>query len=211
MWLAIGITALLHIVSVDKGPRWLFYITKTVPIVLMMVVAFQAESLKPTYGLFILVALAFSLIGDIFLMHPKDKFLPGLVSFLFAHLVYTACFWNETSGILNHWVPILTFSVGVIVYLLLLPSLGEMKLPVAIYCIVILNMAWAAIEYWLQTNNLSARFAVVGALIFITSDLVLAIDRFRASSGFSRHVVMVTYYTAQALLTLSATNFIYTA
>jgi uncharacterized membrane protein YhhN len=78
-----------------------------------------------------------------------------------------------------------------------------MTLPVAIYILIIVAMGSATAEYWLSYNSSSARLAFTGACIFMVSDLVLAIDRFRSSSKFSRHVVMFTYYTAQALLTLS--------
>jgi uncharacterized membrane protein YhhN len=65
-------------------------------------------------------------------------------------------------------------------------------------------MAWGAVEFWTQAKIPAAGYAMLGALTFVVSDIVLAVDRFRSSSGFSRHVVMVTYYTAQGLLTLSA-------
>ncbi|WP_162807604.1 lysoplasmalogenase, partial [Vibrio cholerae] len=68
---------------------------------------------------------------------------------------------------------------------------------------VIVFMACAATEYWLGYNNNASRLALMGAAMFMLSDLVLAIDRFRSSSQFSRHVVMFSYYSAQALLTLS--------
>lgn len=93
--------------------------------------------------------------------------------------------------------------MGIIAFLLLLPSLGNMALPVAGYVIVIVLMTCAATEYWLGYNNNASRLALVGAAMFMLSDLVLAIDRFRSSSQFSRHVVMFSYYSAQALLTLS--------
>ena len=106
-------------------------------------------------------------------------------------------------------MPAILFSVGLIVYLLLLPALENTKLAVGMYTSAILAMAWGAIEVWLHVQSPTVTYAVMGAFTFIVSDLVLAIDRFRSSSAFSRHVIMITYYSAQILLTLSALGISY--
>lgn len=166
-----------------------------------LVFSFEGHS-NQTYVLLIGFGLILSSIGDLFLMHPKDKFIQGLVAFFLAHIVYSAAFFNETTSFSFTTLSLL-LAIGVIVYLFLLPTLGEMKIPVAVYCIAILFMAWGAIELWSASPYISAAYGALGAVVFIGSDLVLAIDRFRSSSAFSRHVIMITYYTAQALLTLS--------
>jgi uncharacterized membrane protein YhhN len=125
-----------------------------------------------------------------------------LGAFFFAHIVYSMAFFNAVSSF-SYTTLSLLLAIGVIVYLFLLPTLGEMKYPVAVYSLAILSMAWGAIELWSTSPYISAAYGALGAIVFIASDLVLAIDRFRSSSAFSRHVIMITYYTAQALLTLS--------
>ncbi|NAX21897.1 lysoplasmalogenase [Vibrio sp. V39_P1S14PM300] len=204
MWLAIGLTALIHILSIDRGPKWIFYLSKPTPIVLMMAVIFHSDIASLGYAQWILAGLALSAIGDVFLMHPKDKFVPGLLSFLLAHIAYAIGFSEFANPQITHWMPILLLCSGVIVFLFLLPNLGNMAIPVAFYILVIMVMTWCAMEYWHDIGSQSASLAMMGAFIFMLSDLVLAIDRFRSTSKFSRHVIMVTYYTAQALITLSA-------
>ncbi|WP_070966485.1 lysoplasmalogenase [Vibrio sonorensis] len=201
MWLAIALFSALHLYSIERGPKWLFYISKPLPI--WMLAAFLTVEYQSFYSNAIVLALLVSSLGDILLMSPKDRFLSGLSVFLLAHLIYTVTFWLQIDTNLSLWLPFLLGCIGVIVYLLLLPSLDEVKLPVAIYFVVILLMAWSAIEFWRTSHSQAAVFAVMGALIFIISDLVLAIDRFRSSSRFSKQVIMTTYYTAQALFTLS--------
>ncbi|MCW8335189.1 lysoplasmalogenase [Vibrio paucivorans] len=204
MWLLITLIAAIHIVSINNGPRWLFYLSKPLPILLMIgSLVFKGPEL-PTYVYFVISGLTLSALGDVFLMHPKDKFIQGLSSFLLAHIAYFVAFHQQLDGAVTIWVLGLLVSLGVIVYLLLLPNLGEMKLPVAAYVTVILAMTWAAIEYRLTGSTPSSATALVGACLFMLSDLVLAIDRFRSSSRFSQHVIMVTYYTAQLLITMSA-------
>lgn len=205
MWLLIVVVCTIHIWSIDRSNKWLFYFTKTTPILLMSLVVFsQSATALDHYSFAIGIALLLSSVGDLFLMHPKDKFIPGLVAFLCAHIVYSVAFLYPIEHISSYWTLFTLMALGMLVYLLLLPGLGGSKFPVAIYTIAILLMVWSAIEFWTLVRIPSAGYAMFGAFIFVISDIVLAIDRFRSSSAFSRHVVMITYYTAQALLTLSA-------
>lgn len=211
MWFLIVFLCALHLWSIDRKPRWIFYCSKAAPIFLMSALIFSGSPNFEQYAYWIGIGLIASAIGDLFLMHPKDKFIEGLTSFLVAHIVYSYAFFSQVDGTFTHWVPAILFSIGLIVYLLLLPALGNMKLAVGVYTSAILVMAWGAIEVWLHANSPTVTYAVMGAFTFIVSDLVLAIDRFRSSSAFSRHVIMVTYYTAQSLLTLSALGISYTS
>ncbi|MBA5763975.1 lysoplasmalogenase [Vibrio sp. 404] len=204
MWLVIAALCLVHIYSISHGPRWLFYLTKPLPAALLAVMVFLTPPTQPSdYGLYIGLGLAISVIGDIFLMLPKDCFRAGLFSFLVAQFTFGYAFLQKIESYQPTWLPILFACVGLIVYLLLLPSIGKDKWYVGLYFVSILFMASNATVAWISSGGPIAGMAMIGAYIFIMSDLVLAIDRFRASSAFSRHVVMFTYYTAQALFALS--------
>ncbi|WP_159737028.1 lysoplasmalogenase [Vibrio atypicus] len=209
MWFFIVVLCVVHVWSIERSPKWIFYATKATPILLMAYLVFSTGSLVGSYAFWIGLGLIACAIGDLFLMHPKDKFLPGLISFLTAHLIYSVAFFTQTDDHFTFWVPAILFSLGLITYLLLLPSLDNMKIPVAVYSLAILVMAWGAIEVWIDVREPLAGYSAMGAIVFIVSDVVLAIDRFRSSSAFSRHVIMVTYYTAQILLTLSALSVYY--
>ncbi|MGL4828445.1 MAG: lysoplasmalogenase [Vibrio sp.] len=202
MWLLIIALCAVQLIAIDRGPRWIFYFSKPTPILLMALTIAVCPSPLSEFAGWVITGLLLSAIGDILLMHPKDKFVSGLLVFLFAHLAYTLGFATTITELT--WWPIAIWSaLGVIAFLLLLPNLGKMAFPVAGYIVVIVLMTCAATEYWLGYNNNASRLALMGATMFMLSDLVLAIDRFRSSSQFSRHVVMFTYYSAQALLTLS--------
>ncbi|WP_194437184.1 lysoplasmalogenase [Vibrio fluminensis] len=204
MWLVIVSLCLVHIYSISHGPRWLFYSTKPLPAVLLSaLVLLSPSNTYPEYTAYIALGLALSAIGDIFLMLPKDRFRHGLVCFLLAQFAYGHAFFTKMSDFQPLWLTILLIAVGVIIFLLLLPSIEKDKWYVGFYFVSILFMANNATMAWLQQTNPLSGMAMIGAYIFIMSDLVLAIDRFRASSAFSRHVVMFTYYTAQALFALS--------
>ncbi|NOI83092.1 lysoplasmalogenase [Vibrio tubiashii] len=203
MWLLITLTCAIHVWSINQSNRWIFYLSKPTPIFLMSVIVFGSQHAQSTYALWIGVGLILSCIGDIFLMHPKDKFIQGLSVFLLAHFAYSIAFFSAVDMQTNVWILLTLLAIGTLVYLLLLPNLGRWKLPIAVYSLGILMMAWGTIEHWNSSLGSGAGYAVLGAFIFIVSDVVLAVDRFRSHSAYSRHVVMITYYTAQTLLTLS--------
>ncbi|ENM5873848.1 lysoplasmalogenase [Vibrio mimicus] len=202
MWLLIVAFCVVQLITIDRGPRWLFYLSKPTPILLMALTIIASTDPMPVFAWWIVAGLLLSALGDILLMHPKDKFVPGLLVFLLAHISYTIGF-GTTITAFTWWPPAIWSAMGILAFLLLLPNLGRIALPVAGYIAVIVLMASAATEYWLGYNSHASRLALMGAAMFILSDLVLAIDRFRSSSQFSRHVVMFTYYSAQSLLTLS--------
>lgn len=202
MWPTILLLFSIHLFTIERGPRWLFYGSKPLPVLLMAALITLNPTVDANLAFWIFSGLILSAIGDVLLSLPKDKFISGLSSFLLAHICYVLGFIGMVNTI-SWWIPVMILALGILAFLLLLPNLGTMTLPVAIYILIIVAMGSATAEYWLSYNSSSARLAFTGACIFMVSDLVLAIDRFRSSSKFSRHVVMFTYYTAQALLTLS--------
>ncbi|MDO6499463.1 lysoplasmalogenase [Photobacterium sanguinicancri] len=203
VWLAISFSALLHINAAYKGPKWQFYFFKPLTTGLLMVTLWQ-HGLSHFYQQAIFVGLLCSMVGDIFLMLPRDRFVQGLGSFLVAHIIYSVAFWSQLTSSMVWWLPAMLFGGGVIVFLLLLPTLGRLVIPVALYIGMITQMAWAAGEFWLTTQSLMGAFAFGGALIFMVSDSVLAIDRFRGPYHSATAIVMTTYYLAQSLIVLSA-------
>ncbi|WP_064606337.1 lysoplasmalogenase [Photobacterium sp. J15] len=202
VWLAISFSALLHITAAYNGPKWQYYLFKPFTMVLLMVVAWQS-GLDGFYHQAIFVGLILSVVGDILLMLPKDRFVPGLVSFLLAHIAYSLAFWSQFEGNIIWWLPALLFAGGIIVFLLFLPSLGSLILPVALYIAVIVQMAWAAGEFWLTVGSTASVLAFAGALVFMLSDTVLAMNRFRGPLTSATAVVMTSYYLAQALFVAS--------
>ena len=199
VWLAIALSALLHITAAYHGPRWQFYIFKPFTMLLLISVAWQAGD-GGFYHMAILLGLLLSVMGDIFLMWPKDRFVAGLTTFALAHVAYSVAFWSQLGSQIVWWLPAMLAAVGVIVFLLLLPSLGKMVIPVAIYIAVIGQMAWAAGEFWLTTSTTMALLAFAGAAVFMFSDLCLAIDRFRGPFKSATAMVMTSYFLAQSLI-----------
>ena len=198
------LTAALHIRAEYAGPRFRVYVCKPLTTGLILLLALRVD--EPVSGLYLNavgVGLAFSLAGDVFLMLPKDRFAFGLGSFLVGHFFYIAAFtsvegFQVTLGCL---VPFLLG--GAVIYGTLLPHLERFRLPVLVYVLAILVMAWQAAERWELTGDASSLLALAGALLFLVSDSALAFNRFRAPFHSAQAIVLSTYYAAQWLIALS--------
>lgn len=146
-------------------------------------------------------ALASSLAGDVFLMF-SGFFIPGLVSFLVAHLFYVALFKRGQRWFAHRGAFVATLCIGVAIYALLwvggLPA--ALRVPVAAYVLVIALMAAQAMGRASVLRNAPSLLVAAGAMLFMASDSLLAINRFVHPLPWSPLWVLSTYYAAQALI-----------
>ncbi|MBN1312021.1 MAG: lysoplasmalogenase [Anaerolineae bacterium] len=193
------LSAAIHIRAEYCGPRRYVYIFKPLTMVFIWLVAILGQATSPFYKYTIVAGLIFSTAGDVFLMLPLERFVPGLVAFLIAHLFYIVAFASEISELT--WWPLLPLVVfGVVIYAILVPSLGKLKLPILGYIVVILTMAWLAWARWLEGRQGEMLQASVGAGLFVISDTILAINRFRGEFKSARVLKLGTYFAAQWLI-----------
>jgi uncharacterized membrane protein YhhN len=151
----------------------------------------------------ILGALLVSLAGDMYLLLP-DKFIWGLGSFLIAHALYFAAFSFEIKHYPPLWAGIPFVVYGGLILWRLWDSLGDMRLPVIGYVLMILLMVWQADNRWLEAQkDTAAILALAGAYLFVASDSVLAVERFRGTWRSAPFWVLSTYFAAQWLLAMS--------
>jgi uncharacterized membrane protein YhhN len=159
---------------------------------------------RPDFYFFtVLFGLLFSLAGDLFLISPEKHFLKGLLAFLTAHLFYIAAFSSSRSLTVTLWIPLSLLIYGSVIFLILRPNLNKMALPVGVYIVVILVMAWQAWERWMWLQNRAALFAAVGSALFLISDSLLAFNRFKRSFKIAEALILSTYFTAQWLIAMS--------
>ena len=157
----------------------------------------------------LLTALTLSWIGDIILMFA-DKgelyFIAGLIAFLLSHISYIILFSKQLKIYLKKskiifWVGVTAIAFYLIVMmLLLLPSLGDLKIPVFIYALTISIMLLFALKGFLNWHKPANIHILIGAIIFVASDSILAFDKFYASIQYSSFLIMATYLTAQYLI-----------
>ena len=201
---AVTVTAALAIAGEMRGRRRLVYVFKplTTTLIILFALLLPATVAAP-YKLLVVLGLLCSLAGDVFLMLPQDRFIPGLVSFLLAHLFYIAAFTRGVGFDLTWWPLLLYLLYGGVMLGLLWPHLGGMRMPVLVYMAVILVMGRQALARWLTLDTLAAGLAAAGALLFVISDSVLALDRFRGRFVAARLLVLSTYFAAQWLIAWS--------
>jgi uncharacterized membrane protein YhhN len=196
-------SALLTIRAEYRGPRLHVYVFKPLTVVFIILIALQARhATGAQYRPLVVAGLLCSLAGDVFLMLPRDRFVAGLLSFLFAHVCYMAAFASggRTWGV---WAAPPLAAYGALMLGLLWRGLGGLKGAVAVYVFVILLMAWAALGRASSTFNEGGALAAVGALLFVASDSALAWNRFRGEFGGAQALVLATYFAAQWSIALS--------
>lgn len=156
------------------------------------------------YYFSMLAGLAFSALGDAFLMQKRDLFIAGLGSFLIAHLCYLWAFTSE-SRFGGKWAPFVSYgAIGVALVVWLWPNIPlALRAPVALYASTISIMAAQAATRALKLPNRSTMVAAIGAALFVISDSVLAIGRFGHRFEHGGTVLLVCYFSAQAALALS--------
>jgi uncharacterized membrane protein YhhN len=186
---------ILRGLSLVSGLAYLFtgsVIVKGLSVGPLAVLAFVAGS--PMLG----AALAVSALGDVLLdLDPQRLFVFGLGSFLVAHLVYISVFVRNRRRpfVLGaaQMLPagfVLLYSVAVSAWLL--PTLGPLVVPVAIYMCAITAMVLSAI-----LARFSNPWVAVGAVLFLISDSLLAVNKFKTPIPFRDVLVWTTYYVGQ--------------
>jgi uncharacterized membrane protein YhhN len=159
----------------------------------------------------LVTALTFSWIGDIILLFA-DKgelyFVAGLIAFLLSHLFYIVLFSKQLKHYLKKskiifWIGVTAIAFYLMVMmLLLLPSLGDLKIPVFIYALTISIMLLFALKGFLNWQKPANNYILFGAIIFVTSDSILAFDKFYAPLQYSSFLIMATYLVAQYLIVI---------
>lgn len=196
------LSAIITIWSKHVLNKLLFMIFKPLTMLLIIFLLLFTWNGHAQYAFWILFGLIFSLVGDIFLMLSKKYFKYGLFAFLVAHVFYIYAFTMNVHQY-NYFILSIVLIYSVLMFLYLKNSLGSNILPVAVYIIVISFMLWTAISRYLDQTNLLNLFVLTGGILFVISDTVLAINKFKKQLMFSEEIVLLTYYTAQILFVLS--------
>ena len=210
MWswgiVAAAALGLLYMVGRARGARSGIGVLKPIPIVLLAVlVASEPAPIAEGYRWLVLAALVCSMAGDVWLLFPDRFFVAGLASFLLAHLLYIGAFVPGGGWDVRAWALLAPFALtGLGMLTALWPHLGGDRGPVMLYVAAIVVMGWrAAARAAAPVSAPSGIVALAGAVLFMISDGLLAVDRFARRSRAADTAVMGTYYTAQTLLALS--------
>lgn len=171
------------------------FVVKAIPAISLSILALTTVS--GLRGKLLFVALLFCAAGDVGLELEAGKyFIAGLGFFLIAQILYIVTFSRDFKAQKSR-IPIIIFLIiyAVSIAFILTPSLKEMTIPVYFYITAITTMSiFAALR---ASKN---KLVLYGALSFIASDSVLAVNKFMMPVPASDYLVMVTYYLALFLI-----------
>lgn len=176
---------------------------KTAPVALFAVAATLVEAPRA-----LVLGLALGALGDLALSRKGEAaFLSGLGAFALAHLAYVAVFIGVEGRLAPfgfgapRWLGLAALVILAQSTLIwLLPHTGRLRRPVGVYVAIITAMGLAALH--LPT---AYALAILGAGLFVASDLVLAIRLFRiaddnTAARRTSHAVWPLYWIGQGLI-----------
>jgi len=202
------VTLLIRAELVGKQKQ--IYIFKPLSTALVIIVAalsiFVPDEYNLSYTLAIILALLFSLGGDVALMFKsKQAFMIGLVLFLIAHIVYSIVFTVYSGFVTSDLISaLILILLAIIIYFYLYPGLAKMKIPVLVYVLIISFMMNRAIATFSGKyfSIIQAFLISIGAGLFYISDLILAVNKFKKPLKYNR-ISLACYYSGQLMIALS--------
>ena len=200
-WLALALVACAAL-AIASAP-WaldapvLNFVFKPLATLIVIAHAWQRGHNAPVVRRWVLAGLVFSLGGDVALLWPQQGFLPGLVSFLLAHLAYLVAFTRSSgwrpgrrpSSATRWWRASCCGGCG-------RACRQRCKLPVVAYVVCLAAMAAQAAVLWRRGSPRGAVLALGGAL-FLASDALLATNKFAGPLPLAGLWILATYWAAQ--------------
>jgi uncharacterized membrane protein YhhN len=200
------LSSLSVLVSDSIGISWLYLISK--PLIVPSLLFYYFMNVDPEdRSRSAILALVFSFLGDTLLINP-DYFIGGLIAFLIAHILFVFTYrqhqFEETENALAGLqrirlaFPIILAATGLVI--ILFPSLNDLKIPVIVYAVVLAIMVLTALFRFGRTSSGSFWLVFTGAVLFMISDSILAINKFLEPLPNAGLYIMLTYCVAQSLI-----------
>ena len=208
-WLAVA-TVVCAVLAISAAP-WalgmpaLNFVFKPLTTLLVIVYAWPRGRDQPAQRRWVLVGLSLSWAGDVALLWPQQGFLPGLLSFLLAHLAYLVAFTREQRVAVRVAVWIAVRMLPFVVYTLIAAAVlwhlwpgvpPALRLPVLAYVLCLSAMA-------AQTGALAlaggprGRVLALGGALFMLSDALLATNKFAGPLPLANLSILASYWAAQ--------------
>jgi uncharacterized membrane protein YhhN len=187
--------AIIFIAALPFQPYLGNFVIKAIPAISLSALALTTVS--GSKGKLLFVSLLFCAAGDVALELWAGKyFLVGLGFFLSAQIMFIVTFSRDFK-MQRSRIPIIVILAiyALAIASIMTPSLKEMAIPVYFYLTAITLMGiFAALR---AARN---KFTLYGAVSFIISDSIIAINRFMMPVPAADYIIMVTYYTALFLI-----------
>jgi len=197
IFLLVSITDIIAIINDNS-----LWQTISNPIIIPALAAFYIAGSKSRNKLYIL-ALIFSFLGDVLLLDKSNLFLFGIAAFLITQLLYIAIF---SKGLANSSLgkkigALFPFSLFFILLIRILkPGLNDFLIPVIIYGLAISLFGSVSLLRYLVKKNGTSMVLLIGAILFILSDSMIALNKFHEPRAYYSVSIMLTYILAQYLI-----------
>ncbi|MCW3091000.1 MAG: hypothetical protein JWP81_2069 [Ferruginibacter sp.] len=192
------------LLAIALSNDWIHSIVKPLLMPALGLVLFNSPGRRDSKKL-IAAGLLFSWLGDVFLLFESHRlifFILGLASFLITHICYIIHFLairSQAPSLLKkqplYILLIIGYGAGLV--LLLYNDLGPLKIPVIMYATVICSMLLCSIHIYSKVNFPGNLYYVTGALLFVMSDSILAVNKFYHSITLAGVWLMLSYCAAQ--------------
>ena len=176
-------------------------VAKPATLIALIGVALAIDPADPRIRTWMVVGLALSLAGDVFLLFEERFFVFGLASFLLGHIAYVTAMQLAPTSVPGTLVGLVAVVVAIalvgrrVVAAVRGGDHPELVGPVIAYLLVISAMVVSAF-------GTLAPAAIIGAALFYASAATLAWNRFVAPLRLGPLAVMVTYHLGQIGLVL---------
>lgn len=189
--------------AVHRRNKGVEYAAKPAVMVFLIAAALSLDPIDPARRNWFVMALILSLAGDVFLMLP-DRFVPGLASFLLAHVAYIIGFQFRPEDFAGRYQDLGPAGMAAISVLFLAAVLlvgrrilrgargsnPRLAVPVAAYMTAIAAMVLVAVADFIP-------LAVAGATLFLASDALIGIHRFVRPATWMPIAIIATYHLGQ--------------
>ncbi|KAK3596014.1 hypothetical protein CHS0354_032537 [Potamilus streckersoni] len=153
---------------------------------------------------FVMVGLMISSLGDACLIWRQSLFVLGVLFFAFAQCLYIVAFSGFPGTRSTKELFIL---VGMNAYMCVQSGMTSygMKVLVMFYMCVLFTMGWRATARFEVKQTIGALIGCIGAISFMCSDFLIAVNMWVFPVPLCEFLVMVSYYGAQLGIALSTT------
>ena len=193
-------SAILDIIGVAANISWLQNIIKPLIILSLITLYYIAATERNNWYV---LALFFSFLGDVFLLDKNGYFLLGIGSFLITQILFIKIIISKLRKVANHQIFISTLPFVIYFTVLIFKikdNLNELLIPVVIYGITISVFGMVSLLYYLINKTKKSQLLLVGAILFIASDSMIALNKFHEPKIMYPVAIMITYILAQYLI-----------
>ena len=197
------VVSVINIIGAEKRILKITWATK--PLLIPLIITIYSID-NSAINWLLIVGLIFGMGGDVLLIGHK-KFLLGLVSFLFGHLVYIIVFLRTIVSFeafeLWYILFILPYSIiTIFIFKKLKEDLGKMFILTLVYMIIIMFMSISSLFIALMGTITGGWITYLGSVLFVASDAILAWNKFHKKIAHAQFWILSTYILAQLLIAL---------